>query len=90
MNPAEAFDLRGKVAIVTGGAGDIGAAITTTLAQAGATVVAADLDADAASAVADRIVASGGRARGAALDVRTGSRGRRAGPTPYATSAAST
>lgn len=45
----------GKVAIVTGGGGGIGGALTARLAQAGARVVAADLDAAAARAVADRV-----------------------------------
>jgi NAD(P)-dependent dehydrogenase (short-subunit alcohol dehydrogenase family) len=57
-----------KVAIVTGGGNGIGAALATKLAQRDARVVVADLDGDAAQAVADRInaehpgvaVASGG------------------------------
>jgi NAD(P)-dependent dehydrogenase (short-subunit alcohol dehydrogenase family) len=45
----------GSVALVTGGAGGIGAAIAERLAALGARVVVADLDVAAATAVADRI-----------------------------------
>ena len=40
------FDLSGQTAIVTGGATGIGEAISKRLADAGATVVVADLDKD--------------------------------------------
>ena len=43
------FDLSGRVALVTGGAGLLGAEFSRTLAQAGATVVIADIDGDSAS-----------------------------------------
>ncbi|MDH4039160.1 MAG: SDR family oxidoreductase [Gammaproteobacteria bacterium] len=38
------FSLEGRIAVVTGGATGIGAGITTVLAEAGATVVIADID----------------------------------------------
>jgi 7-alpha-hydroxysteroid dehydrogenase len=41
---ATSFDLRDKVALITGGASGIGAGIATVLAEAGATVVIADMN----------------------------------------------
>ena len=55
-----------KVAIVTGAAGGIGAAIAARLAGEGANVVFADLQADAAEAAAKRL---GGGAMGVGCDV---------------------
>ena len=51
-----------RVVIVTGGAGGIGAAACHAIAAEGGKVVVADLDAAAARAVADAIVADGGTA----------------------------
>ena len=58
-----------RVVIVTGGAGGIGAATCQAVAAEGAKVVVADLDASAAQAVADAIVASGGTAVSVGVDV---------------------
>lgn len=55
-------ELDGKVALVTGSAINIGHAIATTLAAAGAAVVCNDIDADGAERVADEIRARGGKA----------------------------
>jgi 3-oxoacyl-[acyl-carrier protein] reductase len=63
------FDLSGRAALVTGAAGGIGSAVAEALADAGAAVLVTDLDKDAAAAVAEKILSSGGRAESAALDV---------------------
>ncbi|PLK26195.1 SDR family oxidoreductase [Novosphingobium sp. TH158] len=66
------FRLDGKVAIVTGAGGrgnSIGAAYAKGLAAAGASVVVADLNGDGARAVAEEIVASGGKAAAVQVDV---------------------
>ncbi len=61
--------LDGRVAIVTGSAHGIGAATTTRLAQDGAAVVVADIDAAGAELHAKTIVAAGGRAIGVGVDI---------------------
>ncbi len=55
-------DLRGKVALVTGGAGDVGRAISLALAASGAAVAIGDLNPDRSDALAEEIVAQGGAA----------------------------
>ena len=59
----------GKVALVTGGAGGMGAAHVRALAREGATVVIADLAAEAGAQLADEIRATGGEAAAHGLDV---------------------
>jgi NAD(P)-dependent dehydrogenase (short-subunit alcohol dehydrogenase family) len=59
----------GKVAIVTGGAGNIGRATARLLASEGACVTVADLDGDAAANVATEIAAADGTARAQTVDV---------------------
>lgn len=49
------FPLTGKVALVTGGASGIGAAITAALSAKGARIAVLDINADAAKAQADRL-----------------------------------
>jgi NAD(P)-dependent dehydrogenase (short-subunit alcohol dehydrogenase family) len=61
--------LSGKTAVVTGGGGGLGAAISTALAGEGAHVVVIDRFADAAEQVAGKIVASGGSAAAETLDI---------------------
>src|SRR4051794_30854687 len=61
--------LDGQVAIVTGGAGGIGAGLCRALAGEGATVVVADLDGEGAASVAAEIQADGGSAESVRLDV---------------------
>jgi NAD(P)-dependent dehydrogenase (short-subunit alcohol dehydrogenase family) len=64
------WSLEGKVAIVTGAStGGIGEAYAAALAQAGAAVVCADMNADGATAVADKIAAAGARSVGVAVDI---------------------
>ena len=65
------IDLNGKVALVTGAASGIGAAVARALAAAGATVIVTDLGARAADgeAVVADIVAAGGEAEFLRLDV---------------------
>jgi NAD(P)-dependent dehydrogenase (short-subunit alcohol dehydrogenase family) len=61
--------LREKTAIVTGAGSGLGAAAAVRFAAEGAAVLCADLDEGAATAVAERIAAAGGRARALAVDV---------------------
>jgi 2-dehydro-3-deoxy-D-gluconate 5-dehydrogenase len=59
---AQLFDLTGKAAIVTGGAMGIGQATALRLAEAGAAVMIADLNLEAAEQTVERIVSTGGKA----------------------------
>jgi NAD(P)-dependent dehydrogenase (short-subunit alcohol dehydrogenase family) len=68
---ADLFDLTGKVAVITGGAGGIGVVYAESLAEAGAAVVVADLDLAAATATADALTAKGHTVTGASVDVRS-------------------
>jgi NAD(P)-dependent dehydrogenase (short-subunit alcohol dehydrogenase family) len=61
--------MSGKVAIVTGGGGGIGAATARQLAYSGAAVTVADIDAAKAEQVVAEIAQSGGRARPQQVDV---------------------
>src|ERR1700679_565546 len=59
------FDLKGKVALITGGASGIGAATARRLTAAGASVIVADLNEAAAKTLAGELPG----ARGVAMDV---------------------
>lgn len=63
----DAFDLSGRVAVLTGGGSGIGRAAAQILAGAGATVVLGDINEEGAQATADDIASRGG----AAVAVRT-------------------
>src|SRR2546423_713687 len=62
--------LQDKVALVTGAASGMGRAIARRYAEEGARVVIADLNGAAAQQTVDAIVAAGGTAMAAAMDVR--------------------
>ena len=59
MKIQEKFDLTGRVAVVTGGVGLLGAEFCRTLAEAGATVAVVDLNESASQAVAESLTNSG-------------------------------
>jgi NAD(P)-dependent dehydrogenase (short-subunit alcohol dehydrogenase family) len=63
------FDLTGQVAIITGGAGGIGVIYADALCQAGAAVVIADVNGDAAEHTAEELAAQGHRVIGVRVDV---------------------
>lgn len=68
---AQLVDLTGKTAVVTGGAQGIGKAISRRLAEAGASVVIGDINADGAQATARELAGTtGSDLRGTRVDVR--------------------
>jgi NAD(P)-dependent dehydrogenase (short-subunit alcohol dehydrogenase family) len=62
-------DVRGKTAVVTGGGSGIGQGMCAVFARNGMSVVVADIEGDAADAVASEIVDAGGRATAVTVDV---------------------
>ena len=66
---ADLFDLNGKVALVTGGVGGIGTALTLGLAECGADVVVADLKLDAFGELEKKISALGRKSLAVSVDV---------------------
>jgi 2-deoxy-D-gluconate 3-dehydrogenase len=68
-NIHQKFDLAGQTAVVTGGAGLLGEQFSRTLAEAGACVVVADVNGQAAGQVAEKLAQDGYAARGVAVDV---------------------
>jgi 3-oxoacyl-[acyl-carrier protein] reductase len=67
INPR--FDLAGRVVVITGGGKGIGKVYAQEFARAGARVIAADIDGEAAKAVGVAIGAEGGEALGLATDI---------------------
>jgi 3-oxoacyl-[acyl-carrier protein] reductase len=65
----DAFDLTGRVALITGAGSGIGRTTAEVLAGAGATVVCADINAAGAEETASSINGAGGTAESAELDV---------------------
>jgi 3-oxoacyl-[acyl-carrier protein] reductase len=70
---ADAFDLTGRCALITGAARGLGAAIATTFASRGASLALCDRDGAALGPIADAVRAAGAEAVTAVLDVRDGS-----------------
>lgn len=69
MKTLDKFDLTGRSALVTGAASGIGLAYAEAMAEAGAKVTLADLDAEGAEREAARLRAEGADARAAACDI---------------------
>ncbi|MDQ3005172.1 MAG: SDR family oxidoreductase [Chloroflexota bacterium] len=69
MKIQEKFDLAGRVAVVTGGVGLLGAEFCRTLAEAGAAVGVVDLNAPASQQIADTLTKNGHRAISITADI---------------------
>jgi NAD(P)-dependent dehydrogenase (short-subunit alcohol dehydrogenase family) len=68
MSQLDLFSLDGKVALVAGGGGAIGGAMSVALAAAGARVAVADVTIDRSEATAEKVRAIGGEALALAVD----------------------
>ena len=62
--------LKGQVALVTGAAQGIGAAVVLELARQGATVIGTDINEDGANRINAALAAAGAQGRGLVMDVR--------------------
>jgi NAD(P)-dependent dehydrogenase (short-subunit alcohol dehydrogenase family) len=69
MSPSSPFDVRGKVALVTGASSGIGNHFARLLAANGATVVAAARRTDKLASLVEEIVQAGGKAIAVPMDV---------------------
>ena len=75
---ANLFDLKGRVAVVTGGGSGLGAAMSIGLAQVGVAVVVADVNLPGAEATHATITEQNGKSVAALLDVTSSDRSCRA------------
>src|SRR5512140_1060658 len=69
MKIQDKFDISGRVALVTGGAGLLGTEFCRTLAEGGAAVAVVDLNADAAEKMAAALCQDGYQAKGFGTDI---------------------
>jgi NAD(P)-dependent dehydrogenase (short-subunit alcohol dehydrogenase family) len=69
MATLDQFDIKGRSALVTGGASGIGLAYAETMAEAGARVTIADIDAEGAEREAARLRGEGAEVQAVACDV---------------------
>jgi NAD(P)-dependent dehydrogenase (short-subunit alcohol dehydrogenase family) len=69
MTILDKFNLKDRVAVVTGGVGLLGAEFCRTLAEAGAAVAVIDLNGDLANKAAERLIQEGYKAKGITTDI---------------------
>ena len=69
MNPIDTFRLDGRVALISGGGGAIGAALADAMGAAGARIVVGDIDQARANETAARVRAAGVEAVAFGADV---------------------
>src|SRR5512140_3237590 len=69
MKIQDKFDISGRVALVTGGVGLLGAEFCRTLAEGGASVAVVDLNAGAAQSLAAALCNDGYQAKGFGTDI---------------------
>lgn len=63
------LDIKGQVALITGGGQGLGKAICQVLAEAGAIVIVGDIKTENAQRVAEELIKNGAKAKGVDLDV---------------------
>ncbi|CAM3173471.1 SDR family NAD(P)-dependent oxidoreductase [Filibacter tadaridae] len=69
MDYKNLFSLKGKTALITGGARGLGKAMAEALAQSGSNIVIADMDVVSAEKTADELSLFGGKTLGLKVDV---------------------